>query len=91
MTKTVILEDGSKVQAVAPINDLLSVTYIGDLSIKKRAEMVTTAEPGQNGNCFDYVRNVNEKLISLGITDQYVTQFWTTLQGLDEHQEQPPK
>lgn len=69
--RAVELESGSRVTALVSVNDMSARAYIGDLSIEDRIQMAATAT-GSSGMCMDYVRNVGEKLHSLGIEDAAV-------------------
>ena len=51
----VTLPDGSDVLAITPVNKLNANTYIGDITIKKRAEMAKVAK-GKEGSCIDYIK-----------------------------------
>ena len=79
--KTIEIADGVVQEAFTPINDPKRHTYIGDRSIEERVKMAKLAK-GRDGNCFDYVRNIHEKLSSLGIADQSVNEMWEELERL---------
>jgi cation transport protein ChaC len=68
------LPDGREVCAATPVNDRTKSTYIGNIDIATRANMARTAR-GRDGACVDYVRNIREKLASLGIVDEGVEEF----------------
>ena len=68
------LPDGREVRALTPVNDRTKSTYIGNISIAERGKMARTAK-GTKGCCVDYVRNIHEKLSSLGIVDTDVEDF----------------
>jgi glutathione-specific gamma-glutamylcyclotransferase len=76
--KDIVLANGRNVRAFIPVNDLTSDTYIGDKSIEERAKMAKAAK-GRKGNCLDYINNIYDKLLSLGIKDAYVEQMWKAL------------
>ena len=56
------LADGREIEALTPVNDRTSGTYIGNAR-------------GTKGACADYVRNINEKLRALEIIDGGVDEF----------------
>jgi glutathione-specific gamma-glutamylcyclotransferase len=68
------LPDGREVRALTPVNDRTDSTYIGNIPVARRAEMARTAR-GRDGACAEYVRNIHEKLVSLGIVDADVEEF----------------
>jgi glutathione-specific gamma-glutamylcyclotransferase len=70
----VFLPDGREVSALTPVNNRHSNTYIETIPIAERAAMARTAV-GTSGACADYVRNIQHKLRSLGITDADVEAF----------------
>jgi glutathione-specific gamma-glutamylcyclotransferase len=74
------LPDGREVHAVTPVNDRSKRTYIGRIPIAQRASMAKSAT-GTCGTCLDYVRNIHNKLQSLGIADTDVEQFLKLLQS----------
>ncbi len=80
LKKPIELEDGCFIQAFTPVNDLKAATYIGDLSIEKKAQMARVAKGGE-GNCLEYVRQIHKKLRSLDITDEHVSQMWNAIEG----------
>jgi cation transport regulator ChaC len=53
---------------------LSGTTYIGNVDIALRADMARLAR-GTDGACADYVRDIHEKLTSLGIVDTDVETF----------------
>ncbi len=70
----VLLPDGREVRALTPVNATSGPTYIGQIPIADRARMAAAAR-GTSGACADYVREIKEKLDSLGITDEAVEGF----------------
>ncbi len=70
----VSLPSGQQIIAVTPVNDRSKNTYIGRLPLGKRAAMAKKAK-GDDGACADYVRNIHQKLVSLGIVDPDVEDF----------------
>jgi cation transport protein ChaC len=76
----VLLPDGREIIALTPVNDRSKSTYIGNVSLKKRAAMAKTAR-GNKGACADYIRNIYKKLDSLGIPDSDVEEFWTLVRS----------
>jgi cation transport protein ChaC len=79
--KSIEMKDGRVVGAVTPINDTRARTYVGNLSLERRAEMAVSAQ-GTNGNCVDYINHIHRKLTDLGIEDGYVRQMWEALNNL---------
>lgn len=68
------LPDGREVLALTPVNDRTRRTYMGDVPLEERAKLARTAK-GTRGACADYVRNIREKLRSLGVVDEDVESF----------------
>lgn len=68
------LPDGQEVRALTPVNDRTKSTYIGNIPLAQRGKMARTAR-GTSGACADYVRNIRDKLASLGIVDAAVEEF----------------
>lgn len=68
------LPDGRQVSALTPVNDRNASTYMGAIPLAERALMARIAR-GTNGTCLDYVRNIHQKLNSLGIVDIDVEDF----------------
>jgi glutathione-specific gamma-glutamylcyclotransferase len=71
---SVRLPDGRDVCALTPVNDRTKSTYLGEVPLEERAKLARTAR-GRSGGCADYVRNIREKLSSLGIVDEDVEAF----------------
>lgn len=71
----VVLPDGHRVPAIVPLNNPEAHTFIGDRSLKERAELARSAR-GEAGTCADYVRNIWKCLQELGIHDSAVEDFW---------------
>ena len=76
--KDLLLEPGVRVRALVPVNDRSRSTYIGDRSVEDRARLAKTAR-GTCGACADYVKNIREKLQSMGIQDTAVEEFWSAV------------
>ena|SRR5882672_5204382 len=72
------LPDGRSIVAVTPVNDRSKGTYIGALSVEKRAGMANVAT-GSAGNANAYARSLATKLKELGIVDQDVEDFVSAL------------
>jgi glutathione-specific gamma-glutamylcyclotransferase len=70
-----------EVVAVVPMNSRSSNTYIGNLSLATRAQMAAGAK-GTSGSCADYVRNVQQKLLSFGIQDPAVDAFVSAVDAI---------
>ena len=68
------LPDGWEVRALTPVNDRTAGTYIGNIPIDNRAAMARAAQ-GTDGASADYVRNIREKLNSVGIAEPDVVEF----------------
>ena len=68
------LPDGREVRALTPVNDRNASTYIGAIPLPERAGMARIAR-GTSGTCVDYVRNIHQKLNTLGIVDIDVEDF----------------
>jgi cation transport protein ChaC len=68
------LADGREIEALTPVNDRTSRTYIGNVPVEERALMARAAR-GTGGACADYVRNISEKLRALEIIDGGVNEF----------------
>jgi len=79
---TIILPDDRSIQAFVPVNRNTTSTYLGNLSINRRAEMARDAS-GTSGNCIDYVANIRNKLLELNIKDENVEGFWQAIQSID--------
>ena len=60
------------------MNDRNKFTYIGDIPIAQRVNMVKIAT-GTSGASLDYVRKIHSKLQSLGIVDTDVEEFFALL------------
>ena len=71
----VILPDNRKVMAYTPVNDTNGNTYIGNISLKKRAEMARIAK-GVDGCCLDYIRNIKKMLSKIGIEDTVIEELY---------------
>jgi glutathione-specific gamma-glutamylcyclotransferase len=78
--KSIELAPGTIVQAVVPLNDRSRRTYIGNQSLERRARLAAVAE-GESGRCADYVKNIREKLLELGVQDADVEEFWNKVSG----------
>jgi cation transport protein ChaC len=76
----VFLPDGREVRALTPVNDRTHNTYIEGIPVAKRAAMAKSAT-GTSGACADYVRNIHQKLQSLGIADGDVETFLTLMES----------
>ena len=74
----VLLPDGRRILAFIPVNDRQASTYIGHISLRKRAAMARLAS-GDSGACADYVRNIQQTLGTLGIIDADVDEFLAEL------------
>lgn len=74
------LPDGREVQAITPVNNRRSRTYIGNVQIGERAAMARTARR-ENGDRADYVRRNRDKLRELQITDPDVEEFARLIGG----------
>lgn len=72
------LSDGSQVIAIVPVNHRTAATYCGAMTIAQRASMARVAS-GKAGNCRDYVSGIREKLISMGVHDRSVEEFWSAI------------
>jgi len=68
------LPDGREVNALVPVNDRSGSTYLGNVAPVTRAAMARNAH-GSSGNCTEYVRNIHNRLNSLGIIDAAVEEF----------------
>jgi len=68
------LPDGEEIRAVTAVNDRTKSTYIGNIPMAQRVDMARTAR-GTSGACADYIREIHEKLSSLGIVDREVEEF----------------
>lgn len=71
----ITLPDQRTVFAYTPINDINANTYIGNISIEKRAEMAKTAK-GNDGNCLEYIKNLQGMLSKIGVNDTMVKDFY---------------
>lgn len=71
----ILLPNNKKVIAYTPVNDTNDSTYIGNLTSKKRAEMVKTAK-GVYGRCIAYITNIKNMLSKIGIEDSVVEEFY---------------
>jgi len=80
--KDVVLQSGTCVRAVVPVNepvnDSFKGTFIGRLPLAERARMAKLAY-GSSGACRDYVKNIREKLVALAINDSAVESFWSAV------------
>jgi len=72
--RPVRLPDGTEVRAYTPINNTTANTYIGNVSLQQKAQMVLAAN-GHAGSCYDYVCNTARQLKKLRIHDQEVEAF----------------
>jgi len=72
------LHDGQRVTAFTPVNVKNNATYLEEKDIKQLTRMVKLAK-GANGNCFDYVKNLRDKLIDMGIKDRHVEKLWDSI------------
>ncbi len=72
------LQSGTRVRALVPVNDPSKSTYIGRQPLQDRAPMAKAAH-GSSGACRDYVKNIREKLVELGINDAAVESFWSAV------------
>lgn len=71
------------VSAIVSVNDMSASTYIGDVPLEKRARMVRVAN-GRDGSGHEYVCNVREHLVDMGIEDPYVEAFWEMVRSSNE-------
>ena len=76
----VVLPDGSEVLALTPVNSRTGATYIERTPIGERALMARAAT-GTSGSCADYVRNIRQKLQSLGVADTDVDAFLALMES----------
>jgi cation transport protein ChaC len=74
------LPDGQEVRALTPVNNRNKRAYMGNIPIAQRGSLAKTAR-GTSGTCVEYVRNIHEKLNSLGIVDTDVEEFWTLIES----------
>jgi cation transport protein ChaC len=77
--RPVRLPNGREVLAYTPINSTTANSYIGNLSLQQRAQMVLAAN-GTAGSCYNYVCNIARILKKLGIRDQEVETFKRTVE-----------
>ena len=73
------LSDRTEVFAYTPVNDTTRNTYIGNVPLQQRAQMVLAAN-GSAGSCCDYVSNIAKQLQKLGIEDQEVEAFMNAVE-----------
>lgn len=73
--KDIRLASGGTVAAFVPVNDRSASTFIGDRSLEERARLARVAK-GTSGRCRDYVGNIRQKLVELGVHDPAVETFW---------------
>jgi cation transport regulator ChaC len=78
--KPITLDSGEIVNAIVPVNDPSSATFIGNQSIETRARLARAAV-GSKGNGVSYVRNIHEKLRAAGIDDRNVEEFWQQVEA----------
>ena len=70
----ILLPDQRYVKATTPVNDLAASSYIGHLEVSERQKLVKSAV-GKRGACLDYVRSINDMLITMGVQDEQVEKF----------------
>ncbi len=75
------LPDGREVRALTPVNDRSKATYMGNVPIAERGRLAKIAR-GTSGSCVHYVRNIHEKLSSLGIVDADIEEFLQLIPAL---------
>jgi glutathione-specific gamma-glutamylcyclotransferase len=71
------LNTGLNVRAVTAVNRH-NHTYIGNLTVEERVRMVKDSS-GKSGRCIDYIHNVHQRLIEMGIEDEHVQMIWDAL------------
>ena len=79
--RPVQLSNGNEVVALTPINSVTANSYIENLSLQQRAQMVLAAS-GTAGSCYEYVRNIANTLKKLGLRDRDVETFAQVVEGL---------
>jgi len=69
------------VQALAFLSNPAHLGYIGELPLQASAEIIAAAA-GQLGRNRDYLRQLDQQLLRLGIDDPYIHQLWAAVQAL---------
>lgn len=72
------LANGDQILAIIPV--YTGKNLIDHKSLQERAEMVLNAK-GKGGCCYDYVRQIVDKLAELKIDDSEVAEFWQAVES----------
>jgi glutathione-specific gamma-glutamylcyclotransferase len=69
------------VQALAFLSNPAHPGYIGELPLAESAAIIAAAA-GQLGRNRDYLRQLDQQLLRLGVADPYIHQLWAAVQAL---------
>jgi cation transport protein ChaC len=80
-TITVHLDDGGKVEALTFIINQSGASYVGDMPLDEKAQIIATAE-GFIGSSYEYLVRTRTSLIELGLRDPYLDELSTRVEAI---------
>ena len=69
------LENGQKVTALTPVNQTNKWTYIKDTELNPLIDAAKSTR-GENGSCFEYIKNLFIMCKRLEIQDKHIQKMW---------------
>ena len=69
------LENGQKVTALTPVNQTNKWTYIKDTELNTLVDAAKSTS-GENGSCFEYIKNLFIMCKKLEIQDEHIQKMW---------------